>query len=219
MKIGVLGTGMVGETLATKLALLKHDVMMGSRNANNEKMLAWAKKTGAKSGTFADAAAHGETIFVATSGAGTLDAVRLAKKENLAGKLVVDVTNPLDFSKGMPPFLSIANTDSLAERIQAEAPDAKVVKTLNTIYCGLMVNPRLIPEAQTIFVSGNDAGAKESTRKILESFGWKRDEILDLGDITTARGTEGYLLLWLRLWSATGNGVINVRLVQGKQAS
>jgi len=217
MKIAVLGTGSVGETLGSKLCELGHDVKMGSRTATNEKAVAWAKKSGGSTGTFEDAAKFAEIVVVATKGVATLDALRLAKKENLAGKVVIDVTNPLDFSKGMPPFLSVCNTDSIAEQIQREFPDAKVVKTLNTMYAGLMVNPKLIPDSHTVFVSSNDAGAKETTKKILESFGWKRDDILDLGDITTARGTEAYLLLWLRLWSATGNGVINVRLVQGKQ--
>lgn len=219
MKIAVLGTGLVGETLASKLVELGHEVRMGSRNATNEKGVAWASRAGERAsfGTFEDAAKHGELIVVATSGAGTMDALNLAKRENLAGKVVIDVTNPLDFSRGMPPSLFVCNTDSLGEQIQRAFPEAKVVKTLNTVFAGVMVNPRAIDGAHTVFLSGDDDDAKRRAQAILESFGWRASDILDLGDITTARGPEAYLLLWLRLWGATGNGVINVRVVAGKK--
>jgi 8-hydroxy-5-deazaflavin:NADPH oxidoreductase len=216
MKIAVLGTGMVGETLASKLVELGHDVRMGSRSATNEKVLAWTKKAGVRGsgGTFADAAAFGEMVFVCTNGANTLDALKAAGAGALAGKVVVDITNPLDFSKGMPPSLTVPSTDSLGEQIQRAFPDAKVVKTLNTMNCNLMVSPRTLPQSHVVFVSGNDGPAKASVKKILESFGWKNEEMIDLGDIATARGTEHYLPLWLRMYGALGTGTFNIAIVK-----
>ena len=216
MKITVLGTGMVGETIASKLVELGHEVRMGSRTANNEKAAAWVKKAGAKAsqGTFDDAARFGEVVFNATSGAGTMEALAAAGKQNLKGKVLVDISNPLDFSKGMPPSLFVSNTDSLGERIQREFPETKVVKALNTINCNVMVKPSLIPGDHDTFVSGNDAGAKQQVKQILtEWFGWKH--VIDLGDITTARGTEAYLLLWLRMWGALGVPNFNIHVTTG----
>jgi predicted dinucleotide-binding enzyme len=216
MKIGVLGTGLVGQTIATKLVSLGHDVKMGSRDPKNEKAAAWAAKSGdrASHGSFADAAAYGELVFVCTNGMGTVAAVRSARPENFAGKVVVDVSNPLDFSKGMPPSLFVGNTDSLGEQVQRELPDAKVVKTLNTVNCNLMVDAgRVAGGDHTIFVSGNDAGAKARVTEILKGwFGWK--DVFDLGDITTARGTEGYLHLWVRTYMALGNADFNVKIMK-----
>jgi 8-hydroxy-5-deazaflavin:NADPH oxidoreductase len=215
MKIGVLGTGMVGQTIASKLVGLGHDVKMGAREAKNEKAASWAGKSGAKAshGTFADAAAFGELVFVCTNGMGTLAAVRAAG-ENLDGKVLVDVTNPLDFSKGMPPTLFVSNTDSLGEQIQRELPEAKVVKTLNTVNCNLMVDPGKVAGGDhTIFVSGNDAAAKGRVTEILKGwFGWK--SVVDLGDVTTARGTEAYLHLWIRTFAALGTADFNVKIVK-----
>lgn len=214
MRIAILGTGMVGETLASKLVELGHEVRMGSRTANNEKATAWVKKAGAKAsqGTFADAAAFGEMVFNATSGAASLEALNAAGRENLKGKVLVDISNPLDFSKGMPPTLFVASNDSLGEQIQRAFPDTKVVKALNTINCNVMVDPSRIPGVHDTFVSGNDADAKRQVTQILtEWFGWKR--VVDLGDITTARGTECYLMLWLRLWGSLGTPDFNVHIV------
>ena len=215
MKIAVLGTGMVGETIGSKLVALGHEVKMGSRSANNEKAAAWVKKSGAKAsqGTFADAAAFGELIFNCTSGSGSLEALNAAGKENLKGKLLLDLSNPLDFSKGMPPTLFVSNTDSLGEQIQRAFPELKVVKTLNTISANVMVDPARIPGEHAVFVSGNDADAKAQVKRLLtEWFGWK--QILDLGDITTSRGTESYLPLWLRLWGAVGTPDFNIQIVK-----
>jgi 8-hydroxy-5-deazaflavin:NADPH oxidoreductase len=199
MNIAVLGTGMVGQTIGAKLVELGHEVRIGSRSASNEKAEEWAKKAGknASHGTFADAAAFGEIVFNCTNGMSALGALRMAGAKNLAGKVLIEVSNPLDFSKGFPPTLSVCNDDSLGEQIQREFPDAKVVKTLNTVNCQLMVNPSLVPGEHDIFMSGNDAGAKVKTQGILESFGWKN--IIDLGDITTARGAEQLLPIWVRL--------------------
>jgi 8-hydroxy-5-deazaflavin:NADPH oxidoreductase len=216
MKVAVLGTGMVGSIIGSKLIELGHEVMMGSRTANNEKAVAFVTQSNgeATAGTFADAAAFGEIIFNCTSGGASIDALTLAGEANLINKVIVDIANPLDFSKGQPATLSISNTTSLGEEIQNKFPTAKVVKALNTMWCGLMVNPAMIGNADhTTFISGNDADAKTIVKDILKSFGWFEKNILDLGDITTARGTEMYLPLWLRIWGATQNGAFNIKIV------
>lgn len=216
MKIAVLGTGTVGDTIGSKLIELGHTVMMGSRTTDNEKAKAFVAKHNGKatSGTFADAAAFGELIFNCTSGVGSIDALKLAGENNINGKIIVDVANPLDFSKGMPPSLAVVNTTSLGEEIQKAFPLAKVVKTLNTMWCGLMVNPVMINGGDhSVFVCGNDISAKEKVKEILRSFGWSEKNILDLGDITKARGTEMYLPLWLSIYGATKNGAFNVKIV------
>jgi predicted dinucleotide-binding enzyme len=215
MKIGILGTGMVGQTIASKLTELGHDVRMGSRAAGNEKAKAWVKQAGARAseGTFADAAAFGELVFNCTSGGASLDALNAAGAANLRGKVLVDVANPLDFSKGMPPTLFVSNDDSLGERIQRALPETKVVKALNTINCLLMVQPGKLAEESDVFVCGNDAQAKGRVSEILRGwFGWKR--VVDLGDISMARGTEAYLLLWIRLYAALGTGDFNIKIVR-----
>jgi 8-hydroxy-5-deazaflavin:NADPH oxidoreductase len=216
MRIGILGTGVVGKTLGTKLVRLGHDVRMGSRKAGSDKARAWAKEagSGASEGSFADAAAHGEIIFNCTAGMASLDALRAAGTRNLQGKILIDVSNPLDFSKGMPPSLSVSNTDSLGEQIQKSFPETKVVKTLNTVTAALMVDPSLIPGTHTMFISGNDAQAKDTVVKLLkEGFGWK--EVLDLGDLSAARAQEMYLPLWLRLYMKLQTANVNVHVVRG----
>jgi len=203
---------MVGETLATSLAGLGHDVMMGSREAGNGKAKAWAAGAGGKNGTFADAARHGEIVFNCTLGSAALAVIRLAGSRNLAGKILVDVTNPLDFSTGTPPSLSIVNTDSLGEAIQRELPRTKVVKTLNTVNCNVMVDPRRVAGKHSLFICGNDAGAKTAVRELLEAFGW--EDIIDLGDITSARATEQLMPIWIRLWGLLGTADFNFAIVR-----
>jgi predicted dinucleotide-binding enzyme len=216
MRFGVLGTGIVGQTLAGKLVSLGHEVTMGSRQAGNEKAVAWADEAGdaAHEGTFADAARFGETVLNATAGGASLDALNAAGADNLSGKVLIDVSNPLDFSQGFPPTLTVCNTDSVAEQIQREFPQAKVVKALNTVNAGLMVAPASIPDRHTAFVCGNDDDAKGQVRDLLVSFGWPAEDVLDLGDISAARGTEMYLPLWLRLANATGSWMVNVKVVK-----
>jgi hypothetical protein len=218
MKIAVLGTGAVGNAIGSKLISIGHDVMMGSRTADNEKAKKWVSENGnkASNGTFADATAFGEIIFNCTNGQGSLDALRLAGKENLEGKVLIDISNPLDFSKGFPPSLTIANTDSLAENIQREFPELKVVKTLNTMNCQLMVNPSLVPGDHSVFISGNDEHAKDVAKGVLQSFGWQEKNIIDLGDITTARGTEQILPIWVRLMKSLGTPMFNFNIVRPK---
>ena len=216
MKIAVLGTGPVGNTIGSKLIELGHLVMMGSRTADNEKAKAFVDKhtTNARAGLFADAAAFGEIIFNCTAGLGSLEALKLAGAKNMNGKIIVDVANPLDFSKGMPPSLSVVNTNSLGEEIQKAFPQSKVVKTLNTMWCGLMVNPSLVNKGDhNVFLCSNHEEAKEEVKKILLSFGWKEENIIDLGDLTAARGTEMYLPLWLRIYGAKKSGVFNIKVV------
>lgn len=215
MKIAILGTGSVGQMIGSKLVALGHDVKMGSRTAGNEKAVAWVSSAGkgASEGTFADAAAFGELVFNCTAGTGSLEALGLAGEDNLAGKILLDLSNPLDFSKGFPPRLSISNDDSLGEAIQRALPRTKVVKTLNTMANPIMVDPSLVPGDHDVFVSGNDAEAKGVVSRFLqEQFGWRR--VTDLGDITTARGTEAWLLLWTRLYAALGTAEFNLHLAR-----
>ena len=215
MKIGVLGTGTVGRTVGTKLVELGHEVTIGSRTANNEQAAEWVDATGerAAQGTFADAAAFGEIVFNCTAGSASLEALGSVSGEALAGKILVDVANPLDFSEGMPPTLSVANDDSLGEQIQRALPSTRVVKALNTVNANVMVEPGRVPEEHDLFVCGNDEGAKAEVSELLESFGWPRERILDLGDITGARAMEMYLPLWLRLLRKLGTSEFNVRVL------
>lgn len=215
MKIAVLGTGMVGQRIAGKLVSLGHEVMMGSRTAGNEKAVAWVEQAGggASQGTFADAAGFGELVFNCTAGVATLEALQAAGADQLADKILLDLSNPLDFSQGFPPRLSVCNDDSLGESIQRAFPRAKVVKTLNTMANSIMVDPGSVPGDHVVFVSGNDAEAKGVvTRFLKDQFGWR--EVVDLGDISTARGTEAWLLLWTRLFGALGTAEFNLQLVR-----
>lgn len=215
MKIAVLGTGSVGETIGSKLVSLGHEVKMGSRSATHEKGLAWAKAAGASAslGTFADAAAFGELAFNCTSGFGSVPALESAAA-GLKGKLVIDIANPLDFSKGFPPTLFTGNTDSLGEQAQRALPDSKVVKALNTVTAGLMVDAKRVAGGDhEAFICGNDAEAKAKVTKILQDwFGWQR--VLDLGDISKSRGTESYLALWIRLYGALGTADFNLKIMR-----
>jgi 8-hydroxy-5-deazaflavin:NADPH oxidoreductase len=213
MRIGILGTGVVGKTLGTKLVKLGHDVRMGSRSAGGENAKSWKNAAGGKSseGTFADAAAHGEMVFNCTSGMVSLEVLKAAGAKNLEGKVLVDVANPLDFSKGMPPTLSVCNTDSLGEQIQRAFPAARVVKALNTVTASAMVDPSSIAGVHDVFVCGNDADAKAKVVDLLKNgFGWK--EVVDLGDITGARSQEMILPLWLRLFMKFQSPNVNIHV-------
>jgi predicted dinucleotide-binding enzyme len=212
MKIAVLGTGVVGQTMGAKLVGLGHDVMMGARSADNEKALTFAAATGGRTGDFATAAAHGQLVIHCTRGDSAIDVLRQAGAANLAGKVLVDISNPLDFSAGFPPSLSVSNTDSLGEVIQREFSEARVVKTLNTVTASVMVDPGRIPGNHVVFLSGNDAVAKGTVADLLRSFGWQA--IIDLGDITSARATEQMLPLWTRLYSKLGTGEFNFAVLR-----
>jgi predicted dinucleotide-binding enzyme len=214
MRIGVLGTGAVGEAIATKLLTLGHEVRMGARSATSEKAAAWAAGAGerASHGTFAEAADFGEMVFNCTSGVASLAALAQAGAAQLDGKILVDVANPLDFSRGMPPSLTVCNTDSLGERIQRAYPAARVVKALNTTNAAVMVNPSRVPGEHDLFLCGNDADAKARVTELLRSFGWRT--VHDLGDITGARGMEMILPLWLRLMGTFGTPAFNFHVAR-----
>ena len=225
MNIAVLGTGMVGQAIAGRLDDLGHSVVVGTRDPEatsartepdgmgNPPFSAWhADHEGVALATFADAAAGAELVVNASSGSASLDVLGLAGADNLAGKVLVDVANPLDFSQGFPPTLSVKDTDSLGEQIQRAFPETKVVKTLNTLTASLMVDPRSLGESSSIFVSGDDAQAKATVVSLLESFG--HDDVIDLGDLSTARGAEMLLPLWVRLMAALGTGTFNFKIVR-----
>lgn len=229
MKIGILGTGMVGRLLAVRLQEMGHHVLMGTRdvaatlavsakdNYGNLPFSQWQTTYPAISlVTFDAAARESEVLFNCTSGQGSIKALQLAGAANLAGKVLVDLANPLDFSQGMPAILNPVNTDSLGEQIQREFPTLRVVKSLNTMNANLMIHPEKVPGDHTVFMSGNDHNAKSVVRGILESFGWKPSNILDLGDITTARGTEMLLPVWLRLWKVLGTADFNFQIQRAR---
>lgn len=225
MKIAVLGTGVVGQTLAARLSGLGHEVTVGTRDPRstlarsepdgmgNPPYAAWAADHEDVSlATFADAAAGAELVVNATSGHGALPALEAAGAENLAGKVLLDISNPLDFSNGFPPTLFVKDTDSLGEQVQRAFPQTRVVKTLNTLTAELMVHPENLGEDSSVFVSGDDASAKAVVTELLESFG--HTDVIDLGDISTARGTEMLLPVWLRLMGAFGTAAFNFKVVR-----
>jgi 8-hydroxy-5-deazaflavin:NADPH oxidoreductase len=226
MRIGILGTGVVGRTLAGKLAERGNDVVMGSRDPSalagrtepdrmgNESFAEWyGKHPAVRLATFAESAAHGQVVVNATAGAAALEALRSAGEDNLAGKVLLDISNPLDAAQGFPPPLFVSNTDSLAERIQRAFPRARVVKSLNTVTAAVMVDPSLVAGGDhAAFVSGDDDEAKEQVTSLLrDAFGWRH--VIDLGDITSARGAEMYMALWLRLMGALETPMFNVSIV------
>ena len=216
MKIAVLGTGMVGRTLAGKLVECGHEVVMGSRSATNEAAMAWAAEAGpqARAATFFDAAAEAEVVINATPGTVSLDVLAAASTKNLAGKVLIDVANPLDHSAGFPPSLAISNTDSLAETIQRAFPSARVVKALNTMRADVMVAPdRLSGGDHDVFMAGDDAEAKDVVAGLLREFGWRPEHIRDLGLLEAARGLEMWLPLWLRIFLKQGDRLFNIRVV------
>ena len=226
MRIAVLGTGTVGRTLAAALSGLGHSVAIGTRDPQTT----FARSSPGAMGTppfsewhtanqqisvetFAEAAAGSELVVNATYGGGSLEALAAARTANLAGKVLVDVSNALHFSHGMPPSLNPVNTDSLGEQIQRAFPQARVVKTLNTMNAGLMVDPgRLADGDHSVFVSGDDAGAKQTVTGLLETLGHR--DVIDLGDITTARGAEMMMPVWLRLYGVPGTLDFNFKIVR-----
>jgi predicted dinucleotide-binding enzyme len=214
MRIGVLGTGAVGRRIATKLFELGHEVTMGSRSAGSEALQEWVREAGdgRRGGTFAEAASAAELVFNCTSGEVSLEVLAGAGAENLAGKILVDVANPLDFSQGMPPTLTVCNDDSLGERIQAAFPEAKVVKALNTVNNQVMTEPGRLPGAHNVFVCGEDEAAKVAVGELLQEFGWAPEQIVDLGGIAAARGAEMYLPLWLCLMGSLGTADFNIQI-------
>lgn len=225
MKIAILGTGTVGRAHAARLAELGHEVIIGTNDVEKTKSVTkvdgmgnqpfsiWnSEHSGVKLATFANAARQAEIVYDALSGRAALK-VLTEIKEHLTDKILVDIANPLDFSKGMPPSLFVSNTDSLGEQIQKALPKTKVVKTLNTVTASLQANPTNLADGDhSIFIGGDDDSAKATVTQILKSYGWK--DIIDLGGIISARGTEMYLPLWLQMWGAIGNTVFNIKIVK-----
>lgn len=214
MNIGILGTGIVGQTIGSKLVQLGHDVMIGARDEANANAVAWSKQEGhhALFGTFANAAAFGEIIFNCTLGAASLSALQLAGAGNLKDKILIDTSNPLDYTDEIWT-LTVCNTDSLGEQIQRAFPETHVVKSLNTMNCDVMVDPNKLSEKSDAFVSGNSAEAKALVIKYLHDwFGWR--SIIDLGDITTSRGVEMYVVLWRNLRQATSSHRFNIKVIR-----
>lgn len=226
MRVAVLGTGVVGRTIGGALASLGHDVVLGTRDVaatqarrgpdamGTPPVSAWlAEHPEIRLVTFDDAGAHGELLVNATSGRASLQALAHVGAEHLAGKVLMDLANPLDFSSGFPPSLFVSDRESLAEQLQRAFPQARVVKTLNTVTAAVMVNPQSVGHGQTtVFVSGDDEDAKASVRGLLQALGWQ--EIIDLGDISTARGPELYLPLWLRIMGALETPRFNIRVMR-----
>jgi 8-hydroxy-5-deazaflavin:NADPH oxidoreductase len=227
MKVGIMGTGIVAQTIASKLAEMGNSVVIGTRDVRetlsrtapdvygNPPCRVWLEAhPKVKLLDYAGAAAHGEILMNATSGGGTLQALNAAGKANMEGKILVDIANPLDFSKGMPPSLTVCNTDSLGEQIQRAFPGTHVVKTLNTVTAMLMVDPgRVAGGDHDMFICGNNAEAKQRVTQLLGTwFGWKR--IIDLGDITNSRATEMLLPIWVRLYGALRSPLFNIKVVQ-----
>ncbi|MDO8307013.1 MAG: NAD(P)-binding domain-containing protein [Actinomycetota bacterium] len=226
MTIAVLGTGMVGQAIAGRLDGLGHAVVVGTRDVDitmsrppfdeggSPTFAAWAADHPAvRVASFADVAAASDLVVNATSGAVTLDALAEAGAANLAGKVLLDISNPLDFSQGFPPTLFVKDSDSLGEQVQAAFPDALVVKSLNTMTAALMIEPRRVGGGEhSVFVSGNDLQAKARVVALLHEFG--HTDVIDLGDITTSRGPEMFLPLWLRTMQALGTGMFNIKVVR-----
>jgi 8-hydroxy-5-deazaflavin:NADPH oxidoreductase len=219
MNIAILGTGMVGQTIASALIQKGHQVMLGSRTANNEQAVAWTASNGASAsnGTFADAAAFGEILFICLNGNGAVDALQSAGAENFNHKVVIDLTNPLDFSNGMPPSLlpQYCNTWSMGEEIQKQLPGAHVVKALNTVTANLMVDASRVNNGHhNLFICGNDAAAKSKVKNLLaENFNWKPELILDLGTINYARMTEAIVPFWVAVMQAEKTPMFNYMIV------
>ena len=223
---------MVGQTFAERLTALGYSVTIGTRNIaqtmaktepgpyGNPPFSDWLKahETVALA-SFAEAAQQASVVVNCTSGNASVDVLKMAGEENLAGKLLMDIANPLDFSNGFPPSLSVCNTNSLAEDIQRTFPSARVVKTLNTMNAYLMVNPAMLPGNHTVFVSGNDEAAKQETIEFLRAFGWQDPNIIDLGDLTTARATEMLLPIWTRLYGALKTPMFNFHINVGPKAA
>lgn len=228
MNIGILGTGGVARAIGAKLVSLGHRVMLGTRNVaetrsrtekdsmGNPPFSEWHRQNnGIQLGSFSDAAAFGEMLVNATTGGGSLPALAAAGEKNLNGKIMIDISNPLDFSKGFPPSLSISNTDSLGEQIQRTYPQLNVVKAFNTMSNPLMVNPSLVNNGDhTMPICGNNAEAKKKVTALLATFGWRNENILDLGDISNSRGLEAYLLLWVRMYGALQTPLFQIKIVK-----
>ncbi len=226
MRVGILGTGVVGRALAQGFAATGHEVMIGTRDVEalrsrtepdamgTPPFASWqADHAGVAVGTFAQTGAHGELWVNSTLGTGSIEALRAAGADSADGRTVIDTSNPLDFSQGFPPSLFVGNTDSLAEQIQRTFPSLRVVKAWNTMTAALMTDPGALAEGDhTIPICGNDDAAKTEVTGLLQGFGWK--DVLDLGDLSNARAMEAYVTLWLGMFTALGTPMVNFKAVR-----
>jgi 8-hydroxy-5-deazaflavin:NADPH oxidoreductase len=196
MRIGIIGSGGVGQALGKGFADLGYEVKLGTRDVHQEKVKTWLAKTGPRvsAGSFSDAAAFGEIIVLATSWSGTESAIKLAEKKNLTGKVVIDVTNPLKIAPGGPPMLALGHTDSGGEQVQRWISDAHVVKAFNIIGNPFMVNPQFPGGPPDMFICGSNGNAKQKVTEILTAFGWST---IDLGGIESSRYLEPLAMVWI----------------------
>ncbi len=203
-RVGVLGSGEVGRRLAAGFASRGHDVMIGTRDSNKAELREWLSGDGAgvQAGTFQQTAGHGDLLVLAVLGDAAEAAIAEAGAENFSGKVVIDAMNPLDFSGGFPPKLSVSGQDSLGERIQRTLPDAKVVKAFNTIGNAYFVDPRFSEGTPTMLIAGNDADAKQTVSDILADFGWS--DVIDLGGIESSRELEAICIAWVKIGGVRG---------------
>ena len=217
MNIGILGTGIVGQTLGSAFVANGHKVMLGSRDGKNLNALKWADLNSSQQGIFSEAAFFGDIIFNCTMGIFSLEAIKLAEENNFKNKILIDVANPVDFSLGMPPRLTIGNDNSLGEEIQKLLPNAKVVKALNTINYELMVNPAMLNNGNIdLFICGEDEEAKSTvTDLFINEFEWKRENIIDLGEMKHARSTESMLLFLISLTMKYGTFKNGIKIHRG----
>ena len=213
-KVGIIGSGDVGQALGLGFAKNGYDVKIGSRTPESEKLKAWIEKCQGKAstGNFSEAAAHGEILVLATLGTAAQEAINLSGREKFAGKLVIDATNPLDFSKGMPPGLFVGTTDSLGEQLQRMLPTAKIVKCFNTVNNQTMINPKTNDGLPDMVICGNDEAAKRQVAGILKQFGW--GDPIDIGGIDGARWLEAYTALWVRVALKLGNWTIAAKFLK-----
>ena len=203
-RVGVLGTGEVGRRLAEGFRSRGHDVMVGSRVPDKPELVEWLSGpgTGIAAGTFAEAAAYGELVVLAVLGDAAETAIADAGRANFAGKVVIDATNPLDFSAGFPPKLSITGEDSLGERVQRALPDAKVVKAFNTISNAYFVDPSFSEGRPTMLIAGDDEDAKRTVGDLLADFGWP--DPIDIGGIEGSRELEAICIAWVKIGGRRG---------------
>jgi predicted dinucleotide-binding enzyme len=225
MKITVLGSGMVGQVLASKFVELGHEVWMATRDPEATRartdpnpmsgisFAAWyAKNPDVSLCSFAEVPEDSDLLINATAGVISLDALEAVGGRKLEGKVLLDLANPLDFSKGMPPTLTVCNTDSLGEQIQRQYPTSKIVKGLNTLNCQVMVAPEMVPGEHQVFICGDDGEAKEMICGLLNEMGWPDSRILDLGGIASSRGTEMLMPFWMSLMGSLGTAVMNYKI-------
>jgi 8-hydroxy-5-deazaflavin:NADPH oxidoreductase len=213
MRIAVIGTGSVGQTLAAGLVRVGHDVVVGTRDPEATRARTEWADSDLRLVQLADAGKDADVVVNATRGNGSEEALRGVGAEALAGKVILDVSNPLDMSRGFPPSLFVVNTDSLAEQLQRAFPEAKVVKAFNTVTAAVMVDPSRAGGDSTAFVAGNDPEARATVVGLARDLGWR--DVLEIGDLTAARAMEMYLPLWLRLFQTTGTPMVNVKVVHG----